>query len=51
MPKKYDIGPTIGIQGETAYRDALKAIEQGQKTMASEMQKVAAQFAGKSREP
>lgn len=45
MPK-YDIGPTIGIQGEREYQDALKAIEQGQKTMASEMQKVAAQFAG-----
>lgn len=45
MPK-YDIGPTIGIQGEREYRDALKAIEQGQKTMASEMQKVAARFAG-----
>lgn len=42
----FDIGPKIGIEGELAYKQALKEIEQGQRVMASELQKVSASFAG-----
>ena len=42
----FDIGPKIGIEGELEYKKALKEIEQGQRVMASELQKVSASFAG-----
>ena len=42
----FDIGPKIGIEGEVEYKKALKEIEQGQRVMASELQKVSASFAG-----
>lgn len=42
----FDIGPKIGIEGELEYKKALKEIEQGQRVMASELQKVSASFTG-----
>ena len=48
MPK-VDIGPKITLEGEREFRDALKNIEAGQKTMAAEMQKTSAQFAGQEK--
>ena len=42
----YDIGPRIGIEGEAEYRQQLQAINQGLRTLGSEMNVVTSQFIG-----
>lgn len=46
MAGKRDIGARVTLEGEQQYRQALREIVQGQKTMASELQLVSARFAG-----
>lgn len=46
MPGKADIGPKIGIEGEKQFRDEIKAINTGLKTLGSEMKLVTSEFIG-----
>jgi phage-related minor tail protein len=40
----YDIGPRIGIEGESEFRNAIKQINENMKTLGTEMKVVASQF-------
>lgn len=46
MAGKTDIGPKIGIDGEKQFRDEIKAINTGLKTLGSEMRLLTSEFIG-----
>lgn len=45
----YNIGPKIGIEGESAYRQQIKDINMGIKTLGTEMKAVTSAFAGQEK--
>ncbi len=44
MSNKYDVGATIGLDGEKEFRQAITGINSDMKVLASEMKKVSAEF-------